>query len=152
MGGQRVRRSAHLSVGLPFDSSVAAVARKEIASLLGEGVQSDDSVVLVCSELATNAYCHGSEPIRLKAHVEVTDVAAAVEITVTDGGAAPRARGNANPEEFGRGWLIVSALAAHSALDVGERRSRAWCRLLLPTHRGASTPGCRGPKGSADDC
>ncbi|MEU3783414.1 ATP-binding protein [Streptomyces sp900129855] len=125
---------ACLSVELPFDTTVAGVAREEVTSLLGDEAGAIDSVTLVCSELVTNSLRHGSPPILLKVLVDPTETAPAVDITVTDGGTATHRTLEADqehPDESGRGRLIIDALAAASSLEVGETHTRAWCRLCL---------------------
>jgi len=137
---------ADLSVELPFDATVASVARKEVVSLLGDSEDVTDSVSLVCSELVTNAYRHGSPPILLKVRVDPNEAELAVEITVTDGGAPRRSDPDREPElpaESGRGRLIVNALAVGSSLEVGSSCTRAWCRLPItaqPTLSAFPTP------------
>lgn len=137
---------AYLSVELPFDTTVASVARKEIGSLLGDSEDYTGSVSLVCSELVTNAYRHGSPPILLKVWMDPDEADPAVEITVTDGGTARRSRLDRDqgpPDESGRGQLIIGALTVGFSLDVGRTGTRAWCRLPAvahPTHCALPAP------------
>lgn len=130
------RGPAYVSVELPFDTTVASVARKEVVSLLGDSEDVTESVSLVCSELVTNAYRHGSPPILLDVRLDPHEAEPAVEITVTDGGAPCRPDPDRELElldESGRGHLLVDALAVGSSLEVGSSGTRAWCRLLIAT-------------------
>ncbi|WP_230396223.1 ATP-binding protein [Streptomyces blattellae] len=125
---------AYVSVELPFDTTVASVARKEVVSLLGASEEVTGSVSLVCSELVTNAYRHGSPPILLRVQVDPDEAEPAVEITVTDGGSPRRPVHDREPalsDESGRGHLIVDALTVGSSLEVGTTGTRAWCRLPI---------------------
>jgi anti-sigma regulatory factor (Ser/Thr protein kinase) len=134
---------ACVSVELPFDATVATVARKEVVSLLGDSEDVTDSVSLVCSELVTNAYLHGSPPILLKVRVDPHEAEPAVDITVTDGGASRQSDPVGEPDssdESGRGQLIVEALSIGSSLEVGCAGSRAWCRLPIATSYPAPRP------------
>ncbi|MEU0443708.1 ATP-binding protein [Streptomyces sp. NPDC006186] len=121
-----------LSVELPFDTSVARVARDEVVSLLGDGEDVTDAVALVCTELVTNAFLHGSPPIQLVVQLDLEEGDPAVELTVTDGGSAHRTDPSSRrelPDESGRGHLIIDALTVGSSLDVGRAGTRAWRRL-----------------------
>lgn len=130
-------RSGYLSVELPFDTTVASVARKEVISLLGDSEDVTGAASLVCSELVTNAYRHGSPPILLTVQVDPDEEGPAVEITVADGGTARPPGPDKDPDppgESGRGHLIVAALTAGSSLDVGRTSTQAWCRLPITAH------------------
>lgn len=142
---KRVRHGpVYLSVELPFDTSVASVARREVTAVLGSEEQVG-SISLVCSELVTNSFRHGSPPILLKMQIDRTERYPAVELTVTDGGAAAEPRhtgGEKSDDESGRGHQIVEALAASFFLHVGACCTTAWCRLPLaePSALGVSAP------------
>ncbi|MFI1890339.1 ATP-binding protein [Streptomyces jumonjinensis] len=127
--------SAHLNVLLPFDATVAGIARTAVSRIFGDDRGADEGgVALACTEMVTNALLHGSPPIVLDLDLDLSKTDPAVEITVTDGGAAlmPRTgREEQGPEEWGRGLLIVDSLAVKSSLDIGTAGTRAWCRLPL---------------------
>jgi anti-sigma regulatory factor (Ser/Thr protein kinase) len=119
----------------------AARARHVVRSLLEkwQGLDADtvESVLLVVSELVTNAVEHALPPVAL--HLRGERDGPAVWICVTDGGpsgpdrlAVPGPGSGHEPhrsEEGGRGLLIVSTLAsAHGALCDADRTSR-WARV-----------------------
>jgi anti-sigma regulatory factor (Ser/Thr protein kinase) len=146
--GRQLSGPAYVSIELPFDTTVASVARKEVVSLLGDTEEVTDSVSLVCSELVTNAFRHGSPPILLKVRVDPEEAEPAIEITVTDGGAPRRSDPDSEPDssdESGRGHLIVDALALGSSLEVGCAGTRAWCRLPIPAQPAPSPSLVPGP-------
>ncbi|MFF9430595.1 ATP-binding protein [Streptomyces sp. NPDC014746] len=102
-------------------------ARASLASW-GVGPAASDSVVLVVSELVTNAVRHALPPVGLQLRHDPADRRLWVE--VTDGGPAIGAgAGDLAPDEHGRGLLLVAAVAlAHgSRPHHGERVVRWAC-------------------------
>lgn len=93
----------------PRDVRSVASARRFVAGLLGEADQATrERVLLMVSELATNAVQHARTGFDITAHVD----GEALRIEVTDTGPGrPRQQDPAPTEPSGRGLLIIDALA-----------------------------------------
>ncbi|MGY5137602.1 ATP-binding protein [Streptomyces nigrescens] len=120
---------------LPHRPESAGTARRIARTVLdawGTDVDTADMVLLVVSELVTNAVEHAQPPVIL--HLEQRTESGALHIEVDDGGPAPEGRARAagrDPEEHGRGGRIVALLAtAHGerALPCGATH---WADLLI---------------------
>ncbi|KUF14792.1 MULTISPECIES: ATP-binding protein [Streptomyces] len=98
---------------LPLAGSVS-LARRRTARLVGEWGRPAlaGDAALITSELMTNALLHGSLRDRL-IRVRITLTAGALRIEVTDprGERLPEPRFAALSDQFGRGLLLVAALA-----------------------------------------
>ncbi|PLW66453.1 ATP-binding protein [Streptomyces sp. SCUT-3] len=134
-----VQPRGHLIMSLPFSPRAARAAREAATVAVSDlrGDELPEHVGLVCSELATNAFRHGSPPLVLAMGWETGPTGCAeVEITVVDGGCRSRpelrTRTDLPPAvaEDGRGLGIVQELASAWSLDIGSGRTRAWCRLM----------------------
>ncbi|GGZ74047.1 ATP-binding protein [Streptomyces bluensis] len=108
------------------------LARRRTARLVAEwghpGVAGD--VALVVCELATNALLHGSLRGRL-IRVRLAATAATLRVEVSDprGDRLPEARKPEDTEQFGRGLLLVEALAdrwGHRPRTVGKTVYAEW--------------------------
>lgn len=102
---------------LPAGPSAASTARGFLVGCLGD-VAPDviDEVLLLTSELVTNAVLHGSAPIRLQLRRRDTTL----RVDVSDGGgpfALAAAPVRSRTAEGGRGLLLIDALAT----DWGSR-------------------------------
>ena len=105
----------------PGEGRQLGVLRQWLASLLPDGPARDD-LVLVATELASNAICHTGSGQGGWFAVEVTMCRSAVRIGVADGGGAGRPRVIEEPAaERGRGLLLVRALS----LRTGEHPAGA---------------------------
>ncbi|MFJ1975338.1 ATP-binding protein [Streptomyces sp. NPDC087903] len=117
----------------PQDASRVGIMRRIAAARLrycGLEAMTDD-VMLVVSELLTNALLHsGTTEIGLKLTVEE----GFLRIAVSDGvpsGIAPVPAGE--EAESGRGLILVAALAQHGggAFGISDGGAEAWCTLAL---------------------
>ncbi|MEU9978903.1 ATP-binding protein [Streptomyces sp. NPDC051014] len=101
------------STDYPLDHcpEAPAVARALAHRTLKDwGAENADTVILVVSELVTNAVEHALPPLALR----LEQAAAGLRVSVTDGGPAPQEGSwiaSCAPEEHGRGLLIVGVLA-----------------------------------------
>jgi len=120
------RLRATLSVvhgpGGPAQARAAVMAH---ADRLGLGELADD-VVLLVSELVTNAIRHAVAPIDLEIEVDDDEVVVAVR----DGSAVPPAPRNAGVEaEGGRGMLLVDLLTDEHGVRAQPPGKTVWARL-----------------------
>jgi anti-sigma regulatory factor (Ser/Thr protein kinase) len=127
------QRQAHWE--MPAQPRSVPAARRCTALLLsswGVGTDDVDQIVLLVSELTTNATLHG----RRDMSVDLTLAGSHVDLTVSDYG--PVVGGRADklpPDECGRGLEIVNALA--DGLHVQRHRSgtNAWASYRLAAFR-----------------
>lgn len=95
-------------------------------ALADEGFHGDaDAVLLLASELCTNAVRHAATPFEIRVDVQ-SDV---VRVAVLDDDAAhpPLLRHPTPDDTNGRGLLIVDELSdAWGSVDVGPRRKAVW--------------------------
>lgn len=105
-------------------------ARRFASSTLEEwGVDADtvDTVVLLVSELATNAVLHARTPFTV-----VIDQIRGVRVEVHDGDPRPpHARDYGPDAASGRGLHLVEALATTSGTEVSARGKAVWFELAL---------------------
>jgi anti-sigma regulatory factor (Ser/Thr protein kinase) len=120
---------------LPADTSAPGVARAFVRNRwpqLGEEVI--DDVMLIVSELASNAVQHGQPEIELRIRVEPFSV----DVSVLDHGATVPPREIAAPDETatsGRGLSIVDRLASDWGVEPfdGGSGKTVWARLQRDT-------------------
>ncbi|MEV3853056.1 ATP-binding protein [Streptomyces sp. NPDC050095] len=116
----------------PERRRVRHMRRMTTEFLRREGVFGEpaESIVLIVSELVTNAVEHGKGPGKL--HVRHLDDEVRVE--VTDNNAAPAEIHPAGPEdESGRGLALTEVLA--ETWGVSEDCRTTWARFAVPTGR-----------------
>jgi serine/threonine-protein kinase RsbW len=108
-----------------------AVLRRWLAELLPPSPARDD-LVLVATELASNALCHTASGQDGWFAVEVTLCQSAVRIGVTDDGgpAAPRVIDDPAAER-GRGLLLVRALAVRTGVAGAGKGRLVWADISL---------------------
>jgi anti-sigma regulatory factor (Ser/Thr protein kinase) len=100
-------------IELDGDPDAPARGRHAVTAMLDEwGCEPDtrEDLLLVVSELVTNAVVHGAEPIR----VTMVRAGERIRVEVTDGAAAASPHGNPRPPtnaETGRGLSVVTRLA-----------------------------------------
>jgi anti-sigma regulatory factor (Ser/Thr protein kinase) len=109
----------------------AAEARTVTRSLLASCVEpvDEEAVLLVVTELVSNAVQHGEDPIELR--VAVTG--GSVRIEVEDGGASrPKVGPSGAFAPSGRGLAIVAALGHWGCTPAGGNRKLVWCDVEAP--------------------
>ncbi|MFJ3106772.1 ATP-binding protein [Streptomyces sp. NPDC086835] len=101
----------------PEAASAARHTAQEVLSAWDLSSETADAVLLVVSELVTNAVEHAQPPLALHLHREPTG--SRVWVGVTDGGPAAQDgtwTSSCTDDEHGRGLAVVDALAdAHGA-------------------------------------
>jgi anti-sigma regulatory factor (Ser/Thr protein kinase) len=88
-----------------------------------------DTVVLVVSELVTNAVEHAQAPLALHLH---RDHGHGVWVAVSDGGPAPHEgpwTASCTPSEHGRGLTILDALTTSHGTRTHEHGTTHWAQL-----------------------
>ncbi|MFE9847161.1 ATP-binding protein [Streptomyces goshikiensis] len=135
---------------LPHRPESAGIARRIATDVLcGWGVDEDttDQVLLVVSELVTNALEHALPPITL--HLQRPDFDAILRIEVDDGGPAETAGAwatSCTPEEHGRGAGIIALLASAHGTRILPHTVTYWAALPAA----GRCPGARPPCGTHD--
>jgi PAS domain S-box-containing protein len=121
---------------LPPEQEAVAASRRLVATTLRQweiprGVI--DDVVLLTSELVTNAIIHGRPPIELRLRRMGSDLLLEVIDSAT---LLPRKRQPTPDDEHGRGLQIVELLADRWGTRATERGKSMWC---ITTIQGADT-------------
>lgn len=110
----------------PAQARAAVVAFADKLRL--DGVR--DDVVLLVSELVTNAIRHAAPPVRLEIASGDNDVV----VAVCDGSPArPAPRDAGDDAEGGRGMLLVNLLATDHGVRTDPPGKAVWARLRRPT-------------------
>ena len=125
---------SRLELQLPHTTESVRRARRTIAAFLEPSevpVSIVDDVLLLVSELVTNAVVHAGSPavVRLDADVERIKV----EVSDRDGDRTPT---KVNPEPFsssGRGVLLVDRLAARWGVEPQCQGKVVWFELPRPS-------------------
>ncbi|BBJ45184.1 hypothetical protein SSPO_079020 [Streptomyces antimycoticus] len=113
---------------------LAAIRRRASRAMQQWRIPSDlaDDALLVVSELITNAVVHALPPASLCLSRQGVPAACAVRIEVTDAGPALlRHHGGSprQPEESGRGSVIVAALSARSGTTTHQGGTTRWAEI-----------------------
>ncbi|MFR0355911.1 ATP-binding protein [Streptomyces sediminimaris] len=120
---------------LPHDPGAVSAVRRRIRTVLIDwnlAADTAEDVLLVVSELVTNAIVHALPPATLTLSRTAPDGCGAVRVEVTDRGpAAPTALSAAalDPDECGRGLAIVTALAARCGARADSGGTIRWAEL-----------------------
>jgi anti-sigma regulatory factor (Ser/Thr protein kinase) len=129
---------------LPAEASSAAAARTALRGLLA-GLQEQaadhqafDRVLLLTSELVTNAILHARTPLRLTARAEAGQVVVQVYDTVP---APPRRRSYRSDAGTGRGMHLVEALADRWGVDQTSGGKCVWFSVVLAAGEQAARLG-----------
>lgn len=123
---------------LPHSPQAPALARHHARTALGGchlGTEALDDVLLVVSELVTNAVQHALPPVMLRLSHGGASGRATVHVEVTDSGPAAEAsrEGDGPPVgETGRGNAIVAALSTRYGTHARADRVTRWADLEVP--------------------
>ncbi len=135
------------SFPIAADPAELATARRFAEARLSDwGISSVcDSVVLVVSELATNAVIHGGSDPELRMTLDGT----VLRIEVRDAGSAlPHVKAYSETARTGRGMVIVEALSTAWGTEVDDLGKVVWCELAAPqAGNRARTAGHRSQSG-----
>ena len=132
-----------------FDDTEASVgnSRRFVASATADAPEVRDAILLMVSELATNAIVHAGGGFA----VRVERVGSSIHVTVTDGGTGtPVVRNPDEHEPHGRGLRIVDQLSDEwGSEDTATHGNAVWFRIdATPLTDGAgSSPGRRSSAG-----
>jgi anti-sigma regulatory factor (Ser/Thr protein kinase) len=122
---------------LPHTPGAVSAVRRHIRTVLTDwNLAADiaDDVLLVVSELLTNAIVHALPPATLTLSRSPVDRCGAVRVEVTDRGPVTPAGLPASapdPDEHGRGLAIVTALASRCGVDVHPGGTSRWAELQV---------------------
>jgi anti-sigma regulatory factor (Ser/Thr protein kinase) len=137
-----VKKAAEVStlrLSLPRSPGSPARARRHVGAFVAEhGVADTDTLLLVVSELVTNAVIHGAEPIE----VQVSWHGDRVRIEVTDrdpDAAAVAARGPRPDRPGGRGLRIVETLTRRWGVVPAVDGKTVWVELDLGAGAGGGS-------------
>lgn len=112
---------------LPWDDTASAVARAHVADSLTDFSRLDDAL-LITSELVTNAYLHGDEPITIALMREPDHVVIDVEQGID--ASRPALITAEVTATSGRGLALVDAIADSWQWSESESRIRVSAILL----------------------
>jgi anti-sigma regulatory factor (Ser/Thr protein kinase) len=110
---------------LPTDPSAGRLARGFVLSLLGAWGLEDlcDTVVLLTSEVVTNAVLHAASPLA----VQVTRLDDGVRVAVTDGSSSqPARRRHSQEATTGRGLRLLDDLSAQWGSEANAAGKTVW--------------------------
>ncbi|MET7391830.1 ATP-binding protein [Streptomyces sp. NPDC005529] len=130
----------NLDLDLEHNHRSVGQARRLVREFLGHNrTDAIEAVVLVVSELVTNAIEHALPPVTLHLHRETAGNR--VWVGVTDSGPAPQ-RGDwissCTDEEHGRGLTIIHTLAdTHGTRELSNGTTTRWARLHSASKRDA---------------
>ncbi|NWF30931.1 ATP-binding protein [Streptomyces sp. PKU-EA00015] len=122
---------------LPHAPGAASVMRRRVRAVLADWHLASDvaeDVILLASELLTNAITHALPPATLRMSQVLVDGLKAVHVEVTDAGPAAPADPPAcglDPDEHGRGIEIVMALSARHGVREGADGTSWWADVVV---------------------
>jgi anti-sigma regulatory factor (Ser/Thr protein kinase) len=131
------RGEAEHVFGLPHDPGAVSAVRRRIRMVLTDwhlDADGAEDVLLVVSELLTNAIVHALPPATLRLSRTELDGCGAIRVEVTDTGPVTPAGLTPcalDPDEHGRGLDIVTALAARCGVDVQAGETNRWAELRV---------------------
>ncbi|MCD9879561.1 ATP-binding protein [Streptomyces guryensis] len=122
---------------LPHAPGAVSAVRRHIRTILTDwnlAADITEDVLLVASELLTNAIVHALPPATLSLSRSEVDRCGAVRVEVTDRGPVAPAGLSASaldPDEHGRGLAIVTALATRCGVLVQPGGTSRWAELQV---------------------
>lgn len=133
--GAAPRREADQVFPLPHAAGAVPTLRRRVRAVLsGWNLPADaaEDVLLVVSELVTNALVHARPPATLRLRRVPAGGRRAVRVEVTDRGPAAPSGPSAvpDPDEHGRGLDIVAALSARCGVRACSGGIRRWAEVL----------------------
>lgn len=108
---------------LPADDTAPGAARAFVHDCLADDARVDD-VVLIASELVTNAVRYGRPPLAIA--IEVADAHITVSVTETEGTDEPHLRLPDADRPGGHGLHVVKQLASSCGWSLQGNRIRCW--------------------------
>ena len=117
---------------LPFDETAAARAREAVAETLATWSVDNrvaTNVVLIASELVTNAVQHGRPPVTLRLSRTTSELLLEV---IDTAGHVPRVLRPGPADDHGRGLHLVSTLAEKWGTRMTEQGKAVWCTVPFP--------------------
>lgn len=120
---------------LSYRPGALSLVRRRVRAVLAEWdlrPEVVEDVLLVISELTTNAVVHAEGPAGLRIRWTDVDGRSALRVEVTDGGPAVRTDlpgGSTDPDEHGRGLGIVSALSTRHGVRADRAGFTHWADL-----------------------
>lgn len=132
---------------LPHTPGAVASVRGCVRAVLrawGVAAETTEDVLLVTSELLTNALVHALPPVTLTLSRSLSDRCTGVRVEVTDMAApSPSVRPAEDPDEHGRGLGIVAALSERCGVRLHPAGTGRWAELRTPEDAAVPT----GPEG-----
>ena len=122
---------------LPHAAGAVSAVRRHIRQILTDwnlAADVTEDVLLVASELLTNAVVHALPPATLSLSRSEVDRCGAVRVEVTDMGplvSAGLPPSAVDPDEHGRGLDIVTALATRCGVHVHSGGTSRWAELQV---------------------
>lgn len=114
------------AITLPTLPSMVGVARHAVAAILGDDVVADTAARIV-SELATNAVRHATDESGSSFVLSIVGLEGVLRVAVDGPGTATSWDGQDG--DFGRGLLVVDALADKWGTDVHEDGFTWWAEI-----------------------
>ncbi|MFF3510754.1 ATP-binding protein [Streptomyces sp. NPDC002573] len=116
---------------LPYAPRAVSAVRRRVGAVLATlGLPADaaDNVLLVVSELLTNALVHALPPATLRLTSVLVEGRGVVRVEVTDNGPAAPGR-PVDPDEHGRGLGIVTMLSARCGVQMHPGGTCRWAEV-----------------------
>ncbi|MFF0789304.1 ATP-binding protein [Streptomyces spiralis] len=129
------RKEVDHAFPLPHTPGTVSAVRHRVSALLGAWdlpAEAADDVLLVVSELVTNALVHARPPATLRLWRLPVDGRRTVHVEVSDRGPAapPGPAAAPDPDEHGRGLDIVTALSARCGVRADRDGTSRWAEVL----------------------